>query len=430
MSTRFPRHPFRQNNKTDYGTALAGLHTTFGEAVGRFLEYGTHGYPPDVQRRLIVMNVIAYLIAVSTAVYAIQNIFMDFERFAPVIYINLAIVPCALLVPFAHRYSDTLGGAIILATEYTALLALTAYLGRESGLHLQYFIGIAGVFVVFGIARWKMILPIVVLTIALHLSAWYLFPSQTAFIKAEPAVLDSLYMQAAITTGALIAATVFYAFTLVERAKAETDALLRNILPDRIVARLNDGNAQLVADSFNDATILFADISGFVALARRLGAARTVALLNELVTEFDVLADRHGVEKIKTIGDAYMAACGIPEPVPKHTLRMADLAVDMLDVAQKISDDKNLDIQLRIGIASGPVMAGVIGTRKFSYDVWGDAVNLAARLENQSVPGRILVCPACQDALAATYVLEPLGQIDIKGVGLQNTFYLRERLKA
>ncbi|MEO1281516.1 MAG: adenylate/guanylate cyclase domain-containing protein, partial [Pseudomonadota bacterium] len=161
------------------------MHNKFGSGLAWLSEYGTHGYEPDVQRRLIVMNVIAYLIAASTLVYAIQNIFMDYEKFAPVIYINLAIVPFALFVPFAHRYGDMVGGLIILGTEYIALLLFTAYLGRDSGLHLQYFIGIAGAFVVFGIARWKMILPLVILTIALHLTAWYLFPPETAIIKTD-----------------------------------------------------------------------------------------------------------------------------------------------------------------------------------------------------------------------------------------------------
>lgn len=424
-----PPHPAGLDGDGDQNQgSIAGLHQRFGATLAWLSELGTAGYEPDVRRRLIVLNVIAYLIAASTFIYAVQNIFMDFEKFAPVIYINLAIVPFALAVPFAHRFGDMAGGILILFVEYVALFALTAYLGRESGLHLQYFVGVAGAFVVFGVARWRMILPLVVLTTALHLTAWYLFPPAKALIDADQQTLDGLYLQAAVTTGALIAATVFYAFTLTERAKGETDALLRNILPDRIAARLNRGQPSLVADSFDDAAILFADITGFVALARKMGPARTVALLNELVTEFDHLAAHHGVEKIKTIGDAYMAAGGIPEPINNHTLRVVNLAFDMLAVVEQVAAERGIDLKMRVGIASGPVMAGVIGTRKFSYDVWGDAVNLAARLENQSVPGRILVCPRCRVELAPHFALEKRGLIDIKGVGPQQTFFVSARL--
>jgi adenylate cyclase len=204
-------------------------------------------------------------------------------------------------------------------------------------------------------------------------------------------VADSLYMQAAITTVVLIAASVYYAFSLAERAKAETDAVLRNVLPDAIVERLKANPGGLIADSIDDASVMFSDISGFVALARRLGADRTVDLLSRIVSEFDALAVRHGVEKIKTIGDAYMVVAGLPDPVPDHTARLARMGLDMLDSVARLRGETGLNINLRIGLASGPVTAGVIGTRKFSYDVWGDPVNLASRLRGHR-PGRIS-CP-------------------------------------
>ncbi len=385
---------------------------------------GTQGYPPDVRRRLVVMNLIAYLIALTTFAYAVQNTFMDFDKFAPVIYLNLALFFTALSVPFSHRISDLAGGLIIMISECIALMWFTAYLGNESGIHLQYFIASAATFVVFGVQRWKLIVPMVVIAIVLHIVAWFSFPPEAALIKAPASVLDDIYLQAAITTGVLIAATVYYAFSLTEAAKAETDALLRNILPDSVVERLKESPGVAIADSHDNAAILFTDISGFVALARELGAQRIVALLNEIVSEFDELAEVHGVEKIKTIGDAYMAAAGIPDPVPDPTARLARLAIDMQNVITRICQTSGIDISMRVGLASGPVMAGVIGTRKFTYDVWGDTVNLAARLENKSEPGRILVCPACRDQLEPDFHLVSHGVIDIKGVGEQETWFL------
>ena len=146
---------------------------------------------------------------------------------------------------------------------------------------------------------------------------------EPSLIVGDPEMIDGLYIQAAVTTMALIAATVWYAFSLVEQARGETEALLRNVLPDSVVERLKAQPAQPaqpIADTFDDASVLFADISGFVPLARELGAAKVVALLNRLVLEFDAVAIRYGLEKIKTIGDAYMAAGGLPVPSDDHAM--------------------------------------------------------------------------------------------------------------
>ena len=185
---------------------------------------------------------------------------------------------------------------------------------------------------------------------------------------------NSLYLQGAVTTFVLIAASVWYAFSLVERAKAETDAVLRNVLPDAIVERLKAKPGVAIADSIDQASVMFADISGFVALTLRLGADKTVELLSRIVTEFDALAVRHGVEKIKTIGDAYMVVAGLPDPVPDHTARLARMALDMLDYIARLRADTGLALSIRVELASGKVTAGVIGTKKFSYDVWGEPV--------------------------------------------------------
>ena len=395
-------------------------------------EAGTAGYPPDVKRRLVVMNLIAYLIAATTLGFAVQHAQLDFEKYSHVIYINLALVFTAVAVPFSHRINDLAGGLVIVVSEYIALMAFTAYLGREAGVQSQYFIVAAAAFVVFGVERWRLIVPLVIIALALHLTAWHGFPGEVAIIDAEPEVLDNIYTQAAITTGALIAASVYYAFSLAERAKAETDTLLRNILPDRIVERLKAKPGEAIADNIADASVLFADISGFVELARRLGAKRVVELLNQLVSEFDAIAERHGVEKIKTIGDAYMAASGVPEPQggsqTNHTAHLVRFGLEMLEAVRRVSADTGIDLRVRIGIASGPIMAGVIGQKKFSYDIWGDAVNLAARLENQSVPGRILICPACRQKLDGAFGFEARGVIEIKGVGPQETGFVTGEL--
>jgi adenylate cyclase len=395
-----------------------------GRGIGRLSEAGTAGYPPDVKRRLMILNLISYLIVVSTLVYAIQHALLDYETYKPIIWINLALVGTALTVPLAHRINEIAGALLIVVAEWAALLAFSMYLGHASGVHLQYFVGAAAPFVVFGLNRLWLVVPVILSGLALHLAAWFWFPETAALIPADKEVIDSIYVQAAITTVGLIAASVYYAFRLAEAAKAETDNLLRNILPDVIVARLKAAPADRISDEFDDASVLFADISGFVALARTLGPADTVALLNEIVTRFDELAKTHGVEKIKTIGDAYMVAAGIPEPCDDHLHRLAAMGLSMLAAVSRVAAERGISLSIRIGIASGPVMAGVIGKQKFTYDVWGDAVNLAARLENLSEPGRILVCPRCKKLLDQRFEFESRGQVEIKGLGPREAFFL------
>jgi adenylate cyclase len=399
---------------------ISGLVSGFG----RLAEAGTSGYRRDIKRRLMILNVFAYLIILTTVIFALQYGLTKGAEYRPLVLINLCIALVVAFVPFAHRFSEIAGGLLIVVTEYVALTGIASYLGREGGTALLFVIGAAAPFFVFGLERIRLAVAVVVIGLILHLYVWFSYPPGSALIPPNPRILNDLYTQSAITAFGLIAVTVWYAFRLVENAKGETDRLLRNILPEKIVERLKTKPDTLIADTFDSASILFSDISGFVPLARSLGAAKVVDLLNTIVREFDALATKHGVEKIKTIGDAYMAAAGVPEPAADHTERVARLGLDMLAFIEKLRRETGIDIAIRIGIASGPVMAGVIGTHKFSYDVWGDTVNLASRLESRSVPGRILICPACRQRLEHAFTFESRGAIEIKGVGMQETFFV------
>jgi adenylate cyclase len=389
---------------------------------------GTSGYPPDTVRRLKILNVIAALIAITTSIYAAQIAMGDYSVMWPVVWLNIALAVLAAAVPFAHRISAYAGGLLLVGAEFLALYGFTAFFGRSGGAPIQYIVAAAAPFVIFGLDRLWLVLSIVAIALALHLAAWFSFPRSQALINVDSAMLDSLYVQGAITTFGLIAASVYYAFSLAERAKAETDIVLRNVLPDSVVARLKSNPDETIFDGFASASILFADITGFVGLARTLGPEKTVAMLNRVVRTFDTLAQRHGVEKIKTIGDAYMVASGVPIPRADHAQALADMALDMLGAIETLSASEGVPLAVRIGMASGPMMAGVIGTKKFSYDVWGDPVNLASRLESASEPGRILICPECRAALESAFKLESRGLIEVKGVGQQEAWYLVGRL--
>lgn len=201
--------------------------------------------------------------------------------------------------------------------------------------------------------------------------------------------------------------------------------LLVRILPQSIADRLQRGESNL-ADRFDEATVLFADLVGFTSTSAHHAPEHVVAFLNRIFASFDILVEKYGVEKIKTIGDAYMVASGVPATRPDHASAVANLALDMLTAAQSIQP---LDgqVQLRIGISSGPVVAGVIGDKRFGYDLWGDTVNVASRMEAFGVPGRIQVSEQAFRRLEDRYDLAPRGEIEIKGLGPMATWYLLGR---
>lgn len=221
----------------------------------------------------------------------------------------------------------------------------------------------------------------------------------------------------------------FEALTLqaeLDRERGRSEQLLLNVLPQPIGQRLKRGEAP-IADTFPDVTIVFSDLVGFTELSAGLPAAELVELLNEIFSEFDSLAAAHGVEKIKTIGDAYLAVAGIPVPRADHARAVADMALDMMRAQQRFAERRNLPLKTRIGINSGPVVAGVIGKHKFTYDLWGDAVNVASRMESQGVPDRIQITEATMRQLGDRYVVEERGVVDVKGKGPMTTWWLLGR---
>ena len=208
--------------------------------------------------------------------------------------------------------------------------------------------------------------------------------------------------------------------------KERSEQLLLNILPRGIVTRMNDGET-IIADQRSDVTILFADLVAFTKLTSRLSAGDLVHLLNSLFSEFDRLALSLGVEKIKTLGDSYMVAGGLPEARADHAHAVADMALAMIATVERMNRELPIALQMRVGIHSGNVVAGVIGTHKFVYDIWGDAVNIASRMESHSLPNRIQISAVTYQHLHKHFRLEPHGSVDVKGKGLMDTYFLLGR---
>jgi class 3 adenylate cyclase len=218
----------------------------------------------------------------------------------------------------------------------------------------------------------------------------------------------------------------FFSRQALKEEQAKSEHLLLNILPEPIAKRLKDGEEQ-ISDSFNEVTVLFADIVRFTSLSEHLPPVDLVALLNEIFSRFDRLAEKYGLEKIKTVGDAYMVVGGLPSPKKDHAEAVAAMALEMVEETAHFNERTGNALDIRVGINSGPVVAGVIGKKKFSYDLWGDTVNTASRMESHGAAGRIHVTETTYDQLCKSFEFEERGVIDIKDKGEMRTYFLSGR---
>lgn len=289
-----------------------------------------------------------------------------------------------------------------------------------------------------GVVLWSFLAPAGAIVFDRPRRAWAWFAAFLALlaasvplapvVRSSPVELPSDLVLA--FAGLNIGAVSLISFTLLvlfaqqrETAQQRVEDLLLNVLPAEIAERLQR-DRQSIADQFDEASVLFADVVNFTPLSSRLPPSEVVGLLDRLFTEFDELADRYEVEKIKTIGDCYMVAAGVPRPRQDHAHALAHMALDMRDRAAAYLRTDGGSLQLRIGINSGPVVAGVIGRRRFIYDLWGDAVNTASRMESHGSPGQIQITRATWELIRDGFVCEPRGTVDVKGKGPMETWYL------
>jgi guanylate cyclase len=251
---------------------------------------------------------------------------------------------------------------------------------------------------------------------------------------AVPRWFTSTMLALNVTVGGTIVFTLLAVFARQRRdalaalgeEQARAENLLLNILPRSIAEKLK-ADSRTIADQFSAASILFADVVDFTPLADRLPPTEVVGVLDHLFSHFDVLAERYELEKIKTIGDCYMVAAGVPSPRPDHARALALMALDMQAAMRSVDEIGHLGLELRVGINSGPVVAGVIGRKRFLYDLWGDAVNTASRMESHGTSGRIQITRATKELLEDDFVCEPRGTIQVKGKGEMEAWYLLGR---
>lgn len=379
-------------------------------------------------RRLRILTVTAWIaMSADAAIVTAQLYFKDTAWHS--VWANIIAAPIFAIVPLLRRFGELIAPLTFLSTIYAAVFAnlWTA----EAGVRVESFYLAAACLsmLLLGVEHVR-------LAIALTTGAVFarIFLEFHLLREAGLDLISSRSMSFVITTiagSALIAGAMWYALREVARAEVimeaeydRSETLLANILPASIADRLKDPDRSVIADKYEDASVLFADIAGFTERAGETPPVELIQFLDRIYTAFDALVDHYALEKIKVSGDSYMVVSGVPRPRPDHVEALACFALEMASTAAQLTDPLGDTLPLRIGMATGEVVAGVVGSRRFFYDVWGDAVNVASRMETTGAVGRIQVPETVYQCLKDHFELEERGTINVKGKGVMHTWYL------
>jgi adenylate cyclase len=400
------------------------------EWLDRLISSGIVSTDELVVERQRCVNVAAFAVAATALSHLLINAFHDFHGLILVNADNALMLTVSLLVPRLHRLGDHVGAvALVLAVLFGQMFIVWS-LGLASALHIYYTLGGAMLFF-FGVENWRLFLVLFGLYVMALILALNLAPVAGLVVPEDQEFRDMLSSQAMINTAAIIAALIFYALWDRDRARMElqdeharSEALLGTLMPQAIAARLKSGREARIADKFDMLSVMFADLTGFTAAAHDLSPEEVVDFLDRLVRALDELCEQYEVDKIKTIGDSYMAAGGFDGRAAVGAVAVGRLALAMMEVIDRQPPLGCRKLKLRVGIHCGPATAGVIGDTRFSYDVWGDAVNTASRMESYGEPGCIQVSAVFRDLTKDTFVFEERGVTEIKGLGVTKTFFL------
>ncbi len=388
----------------------------------------TQHYAESLASRLRVLQIATWIGAAISLSFGIFQLTIG-GRVWWIGLLNVVFALVFMTTPKLYRFGELIAPLTFFFFAYLFVGFVCYTIGTGSGLQFYYLVSATLVVLVFGIERIVLASIIVAIGVAATIALELFAPNDRGL--GPHWTLTVGFISSVVFAAIMVVATVWYAMREIARAEMAMEAeyqrsesLLANILPATIASRLKDPTRNIIADKYDDASILFADIAGYTKRASDTTPTELVRFLDTLYTDLDALVDRHGLEKIKTSGDSYMVVSGVPQPRGDHLDALACLALDMSEAVADIKDPQGRAIPLRIGLAAGPVVAGVVGSRKFFYDVWGDAVNVASRMESTDVEGRIQVPQSVYERLKDNYVLEERGDVDIKGKGIMHTWYL------
>ena len=343
--------------------------------------------------------------------------------------INITAAMIFAFVPWLQRFGELVAPLTFIGAAYVTISATIWDVGTDSGAQFFLLVAVCLVVLLLGIEHIVLAATLAAIAAGLVIALEFLVPHDTGL---QPAWAQSMgFVVTAVSACVMIVVTVWFALRDTARAESvmeaqyeRSEALLANMLPASIADRLKDPERNVIADAYDEASVLFADIVGFTERASTTAPCDLVQFLDRLYGAFDALVDKHGLEKIKVSGDSYMVVSGVPRPRPDHVQALADFAIEMADVAAELKDPHGLTVPLRVGMACGPVVAGVVGARRFFYDVWGDAVNVASRMESTDSVGQIQVPDDMYERLKDEFVLHERGRIEVKGKGIMRTWYL------
>jgi adenylate cyclase len=340
-----------------------------------------------------------------------------------------------LPVFFLNHFRKYLVARIYFAlTGFILLFLLSYFLGHHINMHIFYAISVLLHFFLYP-AHQRRLMYLHAVLLAVQYVIWEIYiASNPPFIQYPVELMFEIRRSVMMSIPIYIVVPCFYIYNVFRQSeqtlakeRQKSESLLHNIIPPTIADRLKR-SPEKIADGFNATTILFADIVGFTVYSKQVSPDKLVSILNEIFSIFDHLTDKYALEKIKTIGDAYMVAGGIPTPRDDHAEAIANMALDMREELEKFNGQNGHTFQIRTGIHSGEAVAGVIGIKKFIYDLWGDTVNTASRMESHGLPGEIQVSEQTYELLKKSFSFEERGEIDVKGKGLMKTYLLKERL--
>jgi len=385
-------------------------------------------YAASAARRGRVLNIAAGLAVMILATFVcVQAATGSFSW--RINSINICAAAVFSIIPWLRRFGELVAPVTFICAAYVSIVASCLAVGTGSGGQFFFLVAACLVVLLLGIEHILLAAALAAVAAGLTIAVEFLIPRDTG---VQPAWATSMgFVVTTVSAVVMVVVTMWYALRDTARAEAVMEAqyersetLLENMLPASIVERLKEPGRGVIADKYDDASVLFADMVNFTERASNTPPADLVRFLDRLYGAFDALVDKHGLEKIKVSGDSYMVVSGVPRPRPDHAQALADLALDMANAAAAQTDPHGEPVRLRLGMACGPVVAGVVGSRRFFYDVWGDAVNVASRMEATDSVGRIQVPEAMYVHLKDEFVLQERGRIDVKGKGPMRTWYL------
>jgi adenylate cyclase len=375
----------------------ANLSILSNSVLTGIVNYGTERYSKGTARRLRQTNAFNGFVVLLYGLFGAFYASVDWQTLRPLVIAIGATMPLFVIPPLLHRVNDY-AAMLSIAVINGGALALLAYIvGTSSGVHFFLFAAPAAI-VFFGRHHVRVAAFTTFCILVVFLLVEFYLPPHGSIVPASPTLLMGI--RAACVSGVmgLIFMAVYFAIRMLESPEAalerefdRSEGLLLNLMPTSIASRLKNDPSEIIADHFDEVTILFADIVDFTPRASQSPPRELVRYLNRVFSELDELAEKYQLEKIKTIGDAYMVAGGMPDPQVGHAADVANMALEILDVTRKLSAELHEDLRVRVGIHTGPAVAGVIGTRKLFYDVWGDTVNTASRMESHGSAGKIQV---------------------------------------